>query len=298
MEEKKPKVIVIVGPTSSGKTSLSIELAKAFNGEIISADSRQVYRGLDLGSGKVTEVEKDGVSHHLLDIVDPQEVYTAAEFEKDATEAIALIIGRGHVPIIAGGTFFYIDVLLGKSSVPKVAPNPDLRLQLETRSEEDLYAELLVKDPTRAETIDSKNKRRLVRALEIVAALGAVPKETLEKRYDVLTLGIAIPKETLHENIHVRLHERLEAGMIAEAERLRDEGVSYERLESFGLEYRYIAQFLQNKLSKDEMTARLEREIQHFAKRQMTWLKRDKSIVWVDPKDITNIALKITDFLS
>lgn len=296
--DRKPKIIVIVGPTASGKTSLSITLAKQFNGEIVSADSRQVYKGLDLGSGKVTEREKDEVPHHLLDIVEPNTVYTASDYKRDTRKVMAEICARDNVPIVVGGTFFYVDVLLGKMSVPTVPPNPSLRAVLETQTEEELYVRLQEKDAPRAQTIDSKNKRRLIRALEIVDALGTVPKTEQEEPYEVLTLGIEIPKETLHKNIHQRIIERIDQGMIEEVEALHKNGISFERLESFGLEYRYISQFLQNKVTKNAMLTKLELETQHFAKRQMTWLKRDKSIVWVDKNNITAIKEIVDSFLN
>jgi tRNA dimethylallyltransferase len=293
---KKPKIVVIVGPTASGKTSLSIEVAKRFNGEVISADSRQVYRGMDLGSGKVTAEEMGSVPHHLLDVADPREVYTADQFKKDATKAIEDIISREKLPIIAGGTFFYIDLLLGRISAPEVAPNPELRETLEKESLEKLFAQLQEKDPRRAETIDPHNKVRLVRALEIVEALGSVPEEKPEKLYDVLTIGIDIPQEELHRNIHVRIVERIQEGMIEEVERLHAEGVSWERLEDLGLEYRYIAQYLQGKISRSEMLETLESETRKFARRQMTWLKRDESIRWYKKND-SQVFIEIEKFL-
>ncbi|MBX2866734.1 tRNA (adenosine(37)-N6)-dimethylallyltransferase MiaA [Candidatus Kaiserbacteria bacterium] len=293
---KKQKLIIIVGPTSSGKTSLSIAVAKRFNGEVISADSRQVYRGMDLGSGKVTVEEMDDIPHHLLDIADPKDVYTADQFRVDATGAIEDITSRGKVPVIAGGTFFYIDVLLGKISTPQVSPNEALREELEGKDTMELFKILKEKDPRRAETIDQYNKVRLIRALEIVDALGSVPKEIKETPYDTLTIGIDVPKEELHHNIHVRLLERIEQGMIEEVARLHEEGVSWERLEDLGLEYRYVAQYLQEEISKEEMLRILESEIRKFAKRQMTWLKRDKEIRWFKKGD-PQILKEIQKFL-
>jgi len=290
------KVIVIVGPTASGKTSLSIEIAKRFNGEVISADSRQVYKGLDIGSGKVTPEEMDGVPHHLLDVVDPSSVYTAEDFKHDATTAITDITKRGNLPVIAGGTFFYIDILLGRISTPQVPPNPELREVLEEKSTEELFSMLAEKDPRRAGEIDRDNKVRLVRALEIIDVLGVVPEEKKENLYDVRTIGIDISKEELHQNIHTRLFERMEDGMIEEVRNLHAGGVTYKRLESLGLEYRYIAQYLQRKLSKEEMLEMLETEIRRFAKRQMTWLKRDTSIKWYK-KDDESIFVEVEKFL-
>jgi len=282
---KKPKIVIVVGPTASGKTSLSIALAKRFDGEVISADSRQIYQGLDLGSGKVTEEEMAGIPHHLLDVADPKEIYTAHNFKEDGEKALEDILSRGKLPVIAGGTFFYIDMLLGRIQSPEVPPNPELRAELEKKDEKELFKELLEKDPRRAGDIDRHNKVRLVRALEIVDALGHVPHEVSHEEYDILTIGIDIDKETLHKNIHIRLLERIDKGMIEEVERLHSEDVSWERLEVLGLEYRYIAQYLQKKISREEMLETLESEIRKFAKRQMTWLKRDKNILWYKTND-------------
>jgi tRNA dimethylallyltransferase len=296
--EKIP-LIVIVGPTASGKTSLSIKIATAHNGEVISADSRQVYRGLDIGSGKVTRAEMGSIPHHLIDVADPQTVYTASDFKTDATTALTDISNRGQLPIIVGGTFFYVDTLLGDISFPQVPPNDELRADLETKSTEELYVELTTLDPDRAQTIDKDNPRRLVRAIEIATALGKVPTPAhTESPYRTLKLGIDIDRETLHANIHARLLSRLDEGMVAEVEGLIADGVTHERLESFGLEYRYISRYLRDLLSYDDMVAELETKIRQFAKRQYTWLKRDTEIVWVDPHDTDKIHTLISNFLT
>jgi tRNA dimethylallyltransferase len=296
--EKIP-LIVIVGPTASGKTSLSIKIATTHNGEVISADSRQVYRGLDIGSGKVTPSEMAGVPHHLLDVADPQTVYTASDFKIDATAALTSIVNRGHLPVVVGGTFFYVDTLLGDISFPQVPPNDELRAELETQSTEELYAALTTLDPDRALTIDKDNPRRLVRAIEIATTLGKVPTSTpTDSPYRTLKLGIDIDRETLHANIHARLLTRLDEGMVAEVEGLIAEGVTHERLESFGLEYRYISRYLRGLISYDAMVIELETKIRQFAKRQYTWLKRDTDIVWVDPQDTERIHSLVSDFLA
>lgn len=296
--EEKPKIIAVVGPTSSGKTSLSIAIAKEFNGEVISADSRQVYCGLDIGTGKVTKEEMEGVPHHLLDIVDPIEVYTAANFERDAVVAILDIQNRGRLPIVAGGSTFYIDILRGKQQSAPVPPNEVFRAELENLSKAELFEKLKQSDRRRAEAIDPDNRRRLERALEIIDALGVVPEPTeAESPYDWYMIGVDVPKEKLHQNIHTRLLARIEAGMIEEAERLHTEGVSYERMDNLGLEYRYLAKHLQGELSKDEMIEQIELKNRQYAKRQMTWLKRDKSIEWFQPENRLLIEKRIEDFL-
>jgi tRNA dimethylallyltransferase len=298
---KQPSAIAIVGPTASGKTSLSITLASHFGGEVISADSRQVYRGMDLGSGKVTPEEMAGIPHHLLDVADPAtDIYTAADFYRDGAVALATISSRDKLPIVAGGTFFYLDLLQGKMGTAPVPPNPKLRRELEALSLEQLQTRLQATDAMRADTIDMDNPRRLVRALEIVDALGTVPEVTpAASPYRWLTLGIDIDLDTLFPRIKQRLEERFDAGMIDEVISLHQSGVSYERLESFGLEYRYIAKYLQGELPLDEMKDILATKIRQFAKRQLTWLKRDKSIIWLPFPVSTEVAIKhVEDFLA
>jgi tRNA dimethylallyltransferase len=293
----KPKVLVIVGPTSSGKTSLAINLAKQFSGEVISADSRQVYRGIDLCSGKVTVEEMDKIPHHLLDVADPSHTYTVSDFVRDAGTAVTTITEKNKLPILAGGTFFYIDTFLGRLSAPAVPPNPILRAELETKSLNELTSILNTLDPVRSEAIDQKNPRRLIRAIEIATELGHVPKTVQTNPYDTLTIGIQVPTDTLRHNIHVRLHERLQAGMVAEVERLLASGVSHDRLEALGLESRYISRFLRGQLPYQVAIQELEIKIQQFAKRQKTWLKRDQTITWIAPEDIHTAATTIESFM-
>jgi tRNA dimethylallyltransferase len=294
----KPKVLVIVGPTASGKTSLSVKIAEQFSGEVISADSRQVYRGIDLCSGKVTTEEMYGVPHHLLDVADPMATYTVKDFAEAATAAILDIQNRSRLPIVAGGTFLYTDTLLGKISVPSVPPNEALRTVLESRSVEALFAELQSIDPVRAAAIDKSNPRRLVRAIEVATALGSVPLRNVREPYDVLTLGIDLDQETLHHNIHVRLEERLKADMLEEVETLLASGVTHDRLESLGLECRYLSRYLHGEMSYEAAMTELETKIRQFAKRQKTWLKRDDKIVWVQKNDLENIHQIVAAWLA
>jgi tRNA dimethylallyltransferase len=295
-----PKVIAIVGPTSAGKTSLSIELAKIFNGEVISADSRQVYRGLDIGSGKVTNEEMGGITHHLIDVADPKDVYTAADFLRDAKAAIDNIVSRGKLPIIAGGTFFYLDLLKGKMNIAEVAPNPTLQAKLEKMTTDELSVQLIKQDKERAANIDHKNRRRLVRALEIIDSIGKVPEpvETVSD-YDWLTIGIDIEKEILNERIEKRIHLRLENGMIEEVDKLITGGLSINRLQDFGLEYRYLTKYLIKELSYEETVNQLFAKSRQFAKRQKTWLKRDQSIIWKKfPVTTRDVEAEVKVFLA
>lgn len=295
---KKPKIVVIVGPTASGKTSLSITLAKKFKGEIISADSRQVYRTLDIGTEKITKEEMSDIPHHLIDWRDPEESYTAFDFAKDADKKIEEITTRGHVPFIVGGTFFYLDALLETQALPQVPPNPKLREELEMKSIEELAALLKEKDPERANTIDIKNPRRLVRALEIIEALGSVPRsQPVPDKYDVYFLGLTTTPGELRGRIEKRLHETLEKGLVAETKRVLESGLSKERLQEIGLEYRVVLEYLDGTITETELEQKLIEKVWQYAKRQRTWLKRMEEVHWHEPGEIEAISEEIEIFL-
>ncbi len=281
---RRPKLIVIVGPTASGKSSFGIWLAQKVGGEVISADSRQVYKGLDIGTGKVTKKEMAGVRHHLLDVASPKKQFTVDSFVKKAKRAYSSILQNSKIAIVVGGTGLYVDMLTGRMSYPNVPPNAALRKRLANKSAAQLFAMLQKADPARAKTIDRHNPRRLVRALEIARALGASPAPAPEQKYDVLWLGLDPGQEKLDTLINKRLKSRLKAGMIAEAKRLHKQGLSYKRMEELGLEYRYLARLLQGKMTLKEFEADLEQAIRGYAKRQRTWFKRNKDIVWVTSK--------------
>ncbi len=276
-----PKVIVIVGPTASGKTDLSIKLAKKFNGEIISADSRQVYKGMDLGTGKVSKKEMQGIKHYLIDVVSPKKTFTVTQYVKLAKKAIKEIISKNKIPIIVGGSGFYIDALIFGYQFPHVPPNKSLRKKLEKKSTEELFKILKKLDIQRAKNIDPNNKVRLIRAIEIAKKLGKIPKLQKKSYYNPLFIGIKINKEKLKKKIKIRLLKRIRQGMIKEVENLKKQGLSWKRLENFGLEYRYIAYYLQNKISYKKMIKDLEKAIGNYAKRQMTWFKKNKDICWI-----------------
>lgn len=282
---EKPGVICIVGPTASGKSTLGVLVAQTVHGEVISGDSRQVYRGLDIGSGKITPEEMRGVPHHLLDVADPKSVFTASDFAHEGGDALRAILAQNHTPVIVGGTGFYIDALVGGISLPKVPPNEALRHELEKKTLEELQANLKEVDPDRFLTVDTKNPRRLIRALEIAHALGKNPPPAPVSPYNILWIGLALSTDELTERIHARLKERINAGMIDEAKRLHNEGLSFERMEQLGLEYRYLARFLSGQLTKEQMMEELEKEIVQYAKRQMTWFKKNKDIQWFHPSE-------------
>lgn len=296
--EMLPSVIAVVGPTASGKSALAVEIARFVGGEVVSSDSRQVYTGLDIGTGKVTKREMRGVPHHLLDVANPKRTITVVQYERLATRAIKDILKRGKVPIICGGTGQYIDAVLTSASFPEVPPNPKLRKELEKLSVEKLFKKLRKLDPARAETIDAKNSRRLIRAIEIATTLGNVPTRTpAGERYNTLYIGLTLPREELGARITARLLARIKHGMIAEARKLHEQGLSWKRMESLGLEYRFLAQFLQNKITKDEFVELLNIAIRQYSKRQMVWFKRNKNIEWFLPEEAEKILTRVTKFL-
>ena len=278
----KPKLLVILGPTASGKTSLSIELAKKFNGEVISADSRQVYKGLDIGTGKVTKREMKGITHYLLDVAEPKKMFDVAKFKKLSDEALEKIYEKNKLPIVCGGTGLYIDAIVKDIDFPDIPQDWKLREKLEKKTAEELFEELKKLDSKRAETIDPRNRRRLQRAIEIIKISGKEVGRLEEKeKYNVLYLGIKREGKELEDLILKRLKTRIKQGMLKEAEREHKKGLSYKRMEALGLEYRYMALFLQGKISKEEMIEQLNIKIRQYAKRQMTWFKRNKNIHWV-----------------
>lgn len=298
--EHKPKLIIILGQTATGKSDFAVQIAKDVNGEIVSADSRQVYTGLDIGTGKISKKEMEKIPHHLLDVASPKKVFSVSTFKKLADKKIKEITKRKAVPIICGGTGFYIDAVVDGTILPEVQPDARLRTTLTKKSAEQLFEMLTKLDPIRAKTIDQKNSVRLIRAIEIAKALGSVPKAISEERYDVIKIGLALPDEVLKENIHTRLLARIKKGMLKEVQNLRDSGLSWKRLEALGLEYRYCALHLQGKLTKQEMIEKLNAEIWQYAKRQKTWFKRDPNILWIDPREIHEKAKalkKVKDFL-
>ncbi len=201
------------------------------------------------------------------------------------------------MPIVAGGTFFYVDALLGKIETPEVPPNEALRAELETKDASTLYAEICKKDPRRAKDIDQYNKRRLVRALEIADALGAVPVRKPIPLFDVLTIGIETPIPVLNERIHKRIVDRIDVGMTEEVKHLHSNGLTYERMHDLGLEYRYIAKYLQKELTKEEMIEQLAAKTRQFAKRQRSWLRRTKTIHWTKLEELTKTETLVKEFL-
>lgn len=307
----KKLIIVVVGPTASGKSELAVRIAKKVDGEIISADSRQIYKGLDIGSGKVEGTWKkvvrksDGrsksggagqkvflykdVPHYLIDEASPRVQYSVARFQKRARAAVADILARGKTPIICGGTGHWVDAIVFEQTFPNVKADAKLRAKLAKLTTAQLFAKLQKLDPARASSVDAKNPRRLVRALEIVITTGKpVPNQVARVDQNpsafpdvkIEWIGLNPKMEVLEKKIAKRLNERVQQGMLKEVKSLKKSGLSWKRLESFGLEYKFCALHLQGKISEKELNPLLFTAIRQYAKRQMTWWKRNKKIKW------------------
>ena len=290
------KLIVIEGTNASGKSGLGVELALRYGGEIVSADSRQVFRGLDLGSGKITKEEMRGVPHHLIDVREPGDFFSMADFQKLAYAAIDGILARGKIPFLVGGTGLYVDSVTDGYELSDVEPDLALRAHLETFETPALYAMLKEKLPDTQ--IDPKNRNRVMRALERLAADDYHPGRRAP-RYETLKLGVTWPREILKARIDERLERRLSQGMVEEVRSLLDAGVSTEFLMKLGLEYRYLTRYLLGEMGYDQMVLELGNAIKKFAKRQMTWFRREENLHWLDmDKDpVGQASLLIDEFL-
>lgn len=273
------KLIVIAGTNASGKSGLGVELASRYGGEIVSADSRQVFRGLDLGSGKITPQEMRGVPHHLIDVCQPGDFFSMADFQRLAYAAIDGIQARGKLPFLVGGTGLYVDAVAEGYELSDRAPDLALRAELETHTTPELYQMLQKKLP--GTEIDPRNRNRVMRALERLAADDYHPGKR-QPRYEVLKLGVSWDRETLKQRIDERLERRLRDGMVQEVQGLLDAGVSREFLMKLGLEYRYLTRYLDGELTYEQMVLELGNAIKKFAKRQVTWFKKDPAIHWLD----------------
>ena len=275
-----PKVVAVVGTNASGKSALGIALAKKYDAEIISADSRQVFRGLDLGSGKVTPEETQGVPHHLIDVREPNEFFSMADFQRMAYQAIDDIRGRGRLPMIVGGTGLYVDSVLDGYLLSDKEPDLAYRAELEKLTTPQLYDMLLELKPD--VQVEKNNRNRVMRIIERIHD-GDDATPCKQARFESLRLGVSWPREVLGRRIDERLERRLEQGMIEEVQRLMDEGATTEFLLGLGLEYRFITQYLIGEIpDRQVMLDKLAIAIKQFAKRQMTWFRRTPEIVWLD----------------
>ena len=322
----KNKIIVILGPTASGKTKLAVELASKFNGEIVSADSRQVYRGMDIGTGKDlkdyrleipnpndqlpnkfkiqnSKLKIIEIPYHLIDVANPKEQFDLAQYQKLAFAAIDDILGRGKLPILAGGSGLYLQAVIDNYKLSDAKKDLALRKKLEKLNAGELFKKLEKLSPNLAVKLnqsDKNNKRRLIRYLEILEQDKNFKSRKGQKKYEALLIGLSYSGEILKQRIFKRLMDRLkEQNMIGEVENLRAKGLSWKRLEEFGLEYKFISLYLQGKLQYEEMVEKLNLAIFQFAKRQLTWFKRWEKqgvkINWL--KDFKKIEKLVKDYL-
>lgn len=293
----KPKVIVICGPTASGKTALSIKLAKQINGEIISSDSMQIYKYMDIGTAKPDKEEMQGIKHHLIDFVEPNQRYSVAEFKKDAENAIEKILAKGKTPIIVGGTGLYVDSLIYGIEYQDIKIDEKYREQLEERVEKEglqkLYEEAQEIDPEAMKKISQNDKKRILRVLEIYKSTGKTKtQQEIESRkevkYDYKVFAINLEREILYERINKRVDIMIEKGLIQEVERLLEKYDEFPTAMQ-GLGYKEVVEYLQGKTTKEEMIEKLKMETRRYAKRQLTWFRKNKQTIWLEGKnDIQN----------
>jgi len=298
----KPTVIVICGPTASGKTALSIKLAKQINGEIISSDSMQIYKHMDIGTAKPSKEEMQEIPHHLLDFVEPNQRYSVAEFKKDAETAIEEILAKGKTPIIVGGTGLYVDSLIYGIEYQDIQLDEKYRNELEQRvineGLEKLYEEAQKIDSQAMEKISPNDKKRILRVLEIYKATGKTKTEQeIESRkngvkYDYKVFAINLEREILYERINKRVDIMIEQGLIQEVEQLLKKYDEFPTAMQ-GLGYKEVVEFLQGATSREEMIEKLKMETRRYAKRQITWFKKNKQTIWIGPQDLQRILDEI-----
>ena len=286
---KKQKVIVICGPTASGKTALSIELAKKINGEIVSCDSMQIYKEMDIGTAKPTKEEMQEIPHYMINTIFPNERYSVADYKKDAKKAIREIIKKGKVPIIVGGTGLYVDSLIYEIEYPDIKFDEKYRQELEEQVRKDglekLYNKAKKIDPEAMLKISSNDKKRILRVLEIYKATGKTKTEQERKsrekepEFDYLVYGLNMPREKLYERINLRVDIMIKQGLIKEVEEI------YKKYNEFptamqGLGYKEVVEYLEGHLTKEEMIEKIKQETRRYAKRQMTWFRKNKQTIW------------------
>ena len=293
-----PKIIAIVGPTGSSKSALALAVARRFNGELISADSRQLYKGLDIGSAKdkgswimihgEAHYLVDGVREHLVDVLEPGKEWSVSEYQRRAFEVIDDIIVRAKIPIIVGGTGLYVQAIIENLSFPNVAPNPELRTRLEQRSLQDLMATYAACDPVGAMSIDENNRRRLIRAIE-VCWIARRPFSEMQtkgpRKYDVLQVAFDVPREALYMRLDGRVLQMMKDGLVNEVRGLLDKGVDTRSNAMSGIGYREVVQHLQGEIDEMTMIALIQNNTRNLAKRQLTWFKRDPSVHWIKSEE-------------
>ena len=304
--EKKP-LIILTGPTAAGKTSLTVRLAKALGGEIISADSMQVYRHMDIGSAKVTKEEMEGVPHYLIDVLEPTEPFNVAMFQQMAKEAVQTIYSHGRIPILAGGTGFYIQALLYDINFQETGEDPSIRLSLEALAEEKggeyLHQLLAQADPQAAEEIHPNNVKRVIRALEYFQQTGQrISEHNQQERqkkspYAFRYYVINMERSRLYQRIDQRVDLMMQQGLVQEVEKLREMGCRRGMVSMQGLGYKEILDYLNGEISLEEAVYQLKRDTRHFAKRQLTWFKRERQVRWLNWEDFSFQQEKMLDYI-
>ncbi len=304
-----PKFIAVIGPTASGKTALGIFLAQKFKGEIISVDSRQIYRGMDIGTakvegaGKIDEngreyIEAEGVRHYGIDLAEPDKVFSVAEFKEYALDVIKEILSRGHLPILAGGTGFYVKAIVENLEIPKMAPDFFLRETLDKKSLADLVKQLRTVDPVSAEKVDLQNKRRVIRALEVALSTGVSFADNWkrgETLFDVLSIGISLPREVLYERIDARVEEQIKMGLVEETKKLIEKWLRWNLPSMTGIGYKEIGMYLREEISLERAKELIKFRTHDYARRQLTWFRKDESIQWI--KDTSEAEKLAEEFL-
>lgn len=298
---EKPKVIVICGPTASGKTALSIKLAKEINGEIISSDSMQIYKYMNIGTAKPSEEEKQGIKHYLLDFVEPNKRYSVAEYKKDAEKAIEEILSKGKTPIIVGGTGLYVDSLIYGIEYQDIELDVNYRDELEKRANEEgievLYNEAVLIDAEAMKKISKNDKKRIMRVLEIYKATGKTKtQQEIESRkngvkYDYRVFAINWDRNKLYERINKRVDIMIESGLIKEVQDLLKKYTDFPTAMQ-GLGYKEVVEYLDGTITKEEMIDKIKLETRRYAKRQITWFKKNKQTIWIEPNDLQKILDK------
>lgn len=309
LKQQKGKLLVIIGPTAVGKTKLSIEMAKRFNGEIISGDSMQVYKGMDIGTAKIKEGEKEGIPHYLIDIKEPDEPFSAAEFQDLANKMILEIQSRGKLPIIVGGTGLYIQSVIYDYQFSEAPSAPEYRAILERRAESEgidsIFAELREVDPESAERIHPNNTRRVIRALEIYHCTGQTMSEQLkdqsnELKYDTCIIGLTMEREQLYSRINHRVDLMVEEGLVEEVQGFYDQGLKEcQSIQAIG--YKELYDCFNGKISKNEAVDHLKQNSRRYAKRQLTWFRNKMDVSWFDVTDLHEFSKKIdeiTEFIA
>lgn len=297
-ETKKP-LVIIAGPTATGKTAVSVELAARLNGSIISADSMQVYRGMDIGSAKVTEEEKRGIPHYLIDVADPEDSWNVVRFQKEAMNAVDAILAEGRLPFLVGGTGFYIQALLYGIDFTQMEADSDDRASMEEAARRDgpqaLHRRLQEIDPEAAEAIHPNNVKRIIRALEFARNSGGLKisehnrrERMREPAFNAVFFVLTMDRQKLYERIDARVDLMMQKGLADEVRRLRAGGLTASDVSMQGIGYRQIFPALEGEYSLDEAVRLIKRDSRHFAKRQLTWFRREKNVIWIDADSFTD----------